>query len=193
MPGVDCASRYRSGLMFPAPPAANDSFNSATMPANTGAAAEVPPTPINCPPDTMLYGSCPFPASIATSGKSRAPSFGTPGPLCQEGFENTLLTPPPPDDMYPKYAVSFHAISGTYESADSPFAPLVAAQNASAPVPSLNSVPPTAVTSGRFDGKLTANPCAANGDGRSQFAAPESPVATTQVMPIAFAFFASSS
>ncbi len=56
------------------------------------------------------------------------------------------------------------------------------------PFPSLNSVPPMAVTSGMLAGASTAKPsCAMAASRSSQSAAPASPAAASQVMPSALA------
>ncbi len=70
------------------------------MPAKEGAATEVPPTPVICTvppletgwqsPSTAQIGVKlalePLAAKSETSGRSRAPSAGTPAPVCQEGL-----------------------------------------------------------------------------------------------------------
>ena len=55
-----------------------------------------------------------------TSGTSLAPSAGTPGPVCHDGFGNLTLAPPPVAEIAPLVAplVSFHGISGIYERAE---------------------------------------------------------------------------
>ena len=70
--------------------------------------------------------------------------------------------------------------------ADPPLGPLVVFQYV--PPPSLNSVPPTAVTSGMLAGKFTAKPWVAMLALSSQSAAPLSPDEASQVMPCVFAF-----
>src|SRR5262245_9334928 len=113
----------------------------ARIPANAGAPTEVPPTafsplPLSRNPFVQLGGFC-WPgqkrngswaaeAFTEMSGTSRAPSLGTPGPVCQIGLGvKNLLTPPPPAenvglDPWIDRAVSFHAISGIYISAVGP-------------------------------------------------------------------------
>src|SRR5258708_38019299 len=76
------------------------------LPAQSGAAALVPPTliqPLAGQPAfvTVQYTAYPVAgsASAETSGTSRLPLlywFCTPGPVCQEGCIKVLLIPPPP-------------------------------------------------------------------------------------------------
>src|ERR1041385_7681443 len=82
---------------------------------------------------------------------------------------------------------SFHAASGIYESAEPPLGRFVALQYV--PLPSLNMVPPIAVTSGNADGVSTVLPLLANGDGAktSQSPGPKSPAEFTHVIPWALA------
>src|SRR5882762_639127 len=92
------------------------------------------------------------------SGMSRALSLGTLGPVCQYGFENRVLAPPTLDQK-PGVIASFQTFSGMYDNADPPLALLVVAQYL--PLPSLNSVPPTAVTSGKLAGAPMLRPLVA--------------------------------
>src|SRR6516164_166747 len=118
------------------------------------------------------------------SGMSRKLSAGTPGPVCQAGLGKRIDAPAP---------VSFQTISGIYETAEAPLALLVAFQYW--PPDSLNCVPPTAVTSGKLAGMITAGPSdtvvafpvVLKKPCGSQPAAPESPEEATQVMPWALA------
>ena len=73
--------------------------------------------------------------------------------------------------------------------ADPPLGPFAVFQYALPP--SLNSVPPTAVTSGMLAGKFTAKPWEAMLTPSSQSAAPLSPDEASQVMPSVAAFWAS--
>src|SRR2546427_93669 len=70
----------------------------ATTPAKAGAPTEVPPTTVKppaldrnplaqLPREHMRYPSWAPDAFREISGTSRAPSFGTPSPVCQLGFE----------------------------------------------------------------------------------------------------------
>src|SRR5581483_8754293 len=109
------------------------------MPANVGAAAEVPPASATLPllvypvvqlPCTQItYPSCSREEVNERSGTSRWPSAGIPvTPVCQLGFVKNVLAPPPPAAMPPPFeramAVSFQAVSGMYAVA----APVVAFQ-----------------------------------------------------------------
>jgi hypothetical protein len=93
-----------------------------------------------------------------------------------------MLAPPPVAESEHLSAVSFHAISGMYERAEALLEPFDAFQKELALPPSLNSVPPTAVTSGTLAGKMTAGPLMAC-EPLSQPAAPASPDDATQVIP----------
>jgi hypothetical protein len=111
----------------------------ATMPAIAGGPTDVPPTaasvslafrkPLvqvgeNCGlakalkfSEQIKYASCSGEALKEMSGTSRAPSFGTPAPVCQAGFGIVELAPPPPadnpTDVPPTtLLVSFQAPSG---------------------------------------------------------------------------------
>src|SRR5258708_1940487 len=92
------------------------------------------------------------------------------------------LAPPPDAEGWTSMALSFQAISGMYDFADALFASLVEFQYD--PLLSLNSVPPTAVTSGMLAGASTERPGCVESP---QSAAPVSPDAANQVMPCAFA------
>src|SRR4051812_26814332 len=124
---------------------------------------------------------------MATSGISRALSFGTPGPACQSGFAIRVLGPPPLDNNPSAAEFSFHASSGIHERADPKLTEFVADHHE--PETSSNWVPPTPVTSGRLEGKVAARPRVANAPSPwlSQPAAPESPEAESIVMPCALA------
>jgi hypothetical protein len=100
-----------------------------------------------------------------------------------------MLAPPPEEARPPSATVSFQAFSGMYDSADV----AVELELQYLPEPSLNSVPPTAVTSGMLEGSATAGPWVPAGEDPcgSQPAAPESPEEATHVMPSAFACCAS--
>src|SRR5262252_6135285 len=117
----------------------------ARIAAKVGAEADVPPTTVKLPPlpvrnpevqvETMFpdpsssvqnrYPSWSGEALTETSGTSRAPSFGTPVPVCHAGFaKNPLaksLAPPPVAESPPPFeierAVSFHPSSGMYPKA----------------------------------------------------------------------------
>src|SRR5690242_20595660 len=170
---------------------------SATIPANAGAPAEVPPTMLNDvsdarnpstqePCEQVMYPSS-GPGSPAndTSGTSRLPSAGTPVPVCHVGLTKLIAAPPPVAPCTPSV---FHATSGMYDSAE-PLAMLLApAQKAVAkvPPPSLNVVPPMPVVVGRAAGTSTARPCVATAlCPVSQSAAPVSPEAAVIVIPCA--------
>jgi hypothetical protein len=73
-------------------------------------------------------------AIIATSGMSRAPSAGTPSPVCQVGFGKIALAPPP---------LAFHALSTPPEPTSTSLMSLPDELNCG-----LKVVPPTAVTCG---------------------------------------------
>src|SRR6266496_1827215 len=95
------------------------------------------------------------------SGTSRLPSLGTPGPVCQLGFANSVLTPPPlaasePSVLAISAAVTFQAISGMYDRAE-PLAELLV-EFQKLPEPSLNVVPPAPVTYGSEAVTSTASP-----------------------------------
>src|ERR1035437_9670619 len=92
------------------------------------------------------------------SGTSRALSAGTPGPVCQTGFENSVLAPPPVAAKRSCATVSFQDFLGMYDNAEPPLALAVEAQYE--PAPSTNSVPPTAVISGMVDGNSGVSPFA---------------------------------
>src|SRR5205823_2977314 len=95
-----------------------------------------------------------------TSGTSRLPSAGTPGPVCQIGFAYSLLAPPPLAPMgNPPPGGSFHDVSGMYDSAEACVAVFVALQKV--PAPSASSVPPIAVTPGTDAGTCSAIPLTA--------------------------------
>ena len=93
-----------------------------------------------------------------------------------------MLRPPPPAVRVPVDEVSFHAISGIYESAEPPSAAVVVLH--ALVDTSRNSLPPMPVTYGKAAGISTANPRVAIFDDEdSQSAAPESPLDATIVMP----------
>src|SRR5271165_3494859 len=68
----------------------------------------------------MTVKSCDADALNETSGVSRWPSAGTPGPTCHDGLVNLTLAPPPVAEMGPVVSPleSFHAVSGMYEKAE---------------------------------------------------------------------------
>src|SRR4051794_39417868 len=109
------------------------------------------------------------------SGVWRAPSLGTPGPVCHEGLGNTMLAPPPPPASSPVVAESFQTRSGMYFKAEALLARLEAFQYEVSPCSS-NIVPPIAVILGMLDGASTAKPfCASAAPRSSQSPAPLSP------------------
>src|SRR5690348_3776499 len=122
------------------------------MPAIAGVAADVPPNATILPLRYTRYPTFSADEVSDRSGTLRALSPGTPGPVCHAGLPKIVLDPPPPDAGSPG-ALSFHAASGIYDFAESPFAWLVSFQYA-LPVP-VNSVPPTPVTSGIDAGRST--------------------------------------
>src|SRR5579885_1687430 len=82
----------------PIPACARAWLISAPMPAQTGVARLVPPTPLGEPwytYVTLVSGS----AIAATSGTARRGRFANAGPACQAGRLNSVLTPPPPEDQ----------------------------------------------------------------------------------------------
>src|ERR1700757_128031 len=85
------------------------------------------------------------------------PSAGTPGALCPAGFAYTPLAPPPVAQR-PPLALSFHAASGMYPSAEAEVEEFEPDQYWLAFEPSLNSVPPTQVSYGVEHIPLTARP-----------------------------------
>ena len=103
--------------------------------------------------------SWPAPAASATSGTSRAPSAGTPVPICHAGFVYKELAPPPPASKLkfpfpykqfvalgacPGSQLSFHAASGMYPIAEEKSLASVALQYVASFPLSANCVPPTA-------------------------------------------------
>src|ERR1039457_2323095 len=135
-----------------------------------------------------MYPSLLGDAARAISGTLRAPLFGTPRPVCHAGLGKTVLAPPPPAAGLPS-VLSFQTISGMYEMAEPPLALLVAFQYWAEP--SRKVVPPTPVTSGTSAGESTASPGPLLDVPDRQSAPPESPAAFIQVMPCAFACWAS--
>src|SRR5580704_7982346 len=85
-------------------------LTSAAMPVNVGLEHEVPPTATSDPPLSTRYAYLTGEAASETSGRSRAPSFGTPGPVCQKGLVKYALAPPPVASK--PVRESFHARSG---------------------------------------------------------------------------------
>src|ERR1700756_5876287 len=107
----------------------------ATIPAKAGAPNDVPPAALrpfglvasfdaSRKPLTQLfwehsrYPSWLGEAASATSGTSRAPSFGTPVPVCQLGFAKNALAPPPVALSELTAVVSFQVVSGIYINAE---------------------------------------------------------------------------
>src|ERR1035441_4259733 len=132
-----------------------------------------------------MYPSGSGEAARAISGTLRAALFGTPRPVCQVGWANTVLAPPPPAAGLP-VVLSFQTVSGMYEMAEPRLALLAAFQYWAEP--SRKVVPPTPVTSGTSAGESTASPAPLLEVPDRQSAPPESPAAFTQVMPCAFAW-----
>src|SRR5579859_6903185 len=103
-----------------------------------------------------MYPSWSADAESETSGTSRTPSAGTPGPVCHKGLLNTPLLPPPDAERAPSRVLSFQDVSGMYDNAEPQFDPLLLLQNE--PLPSLKRVPPTPVTFVINDAKTTERP-----------------------------------
>src|SRR5512132_1998686 len=131
----------------------------ATIPANVGDPKDVPPaTPAvekalpghEFPPTSVTqnrYPSCCGSAARAMSGTSRAPSLGTPVPVCQLGLENTMLAPPPPAESWLSKTVLFQVVSPMYDLAEPPLPLLAAFQKFDALAISPSKLaPPTDVT-----------------------------------------------
>src|SRR5580698_8259038 len=105
----------------------------ARIPENVGAPNDVPPATLGMPlpsrnPFEQLVESEPeaqkrYPswfgdAFSEISGTSRAPSAGTPVPVCHEGLPKRMLLPPPPASSPFVVDVSFQTSSGMYSIAE---------------------------------------------------------------------------
>src|SRR6266699_2508394 len=146
---------------------------SATRPLNMGDPTDVPFTtkseesasrnPLTQLPREQIRYPTWSEADKATSGTSRTPSEGTPGPCCQVGFAKTELLPPPPPEsvVSANTSVSFQGTSGMYETAD-PLPAVFEVVQYLLSGTSYSVVPPTPVTYGRLAGMSTVNPSCTN-------------------------------
>src|SRR5690242_8730087 len=102
------------------------------MPAQNGAAADVPPTCASLPEPNTSHPVRPS-ALADTSGSPRPLALESiPGPVCQLGTAKSELTPPPPP----------HCSAGSPHAASRKYRPFVLRNTV---------VPPTQVTSGNDD------------------------------------------